>query len=197
MVGSPQLPPFSQTEKRLSSPSSTRAQDVTEKADTKASSYFSSTSKRPRPSSAEAQDPTSVPEDPAETSGSIAAGREPSKPPSPSKFPFGLENPQKDVAKTQKQLPRVDPAFVDGKCTGCGVSKPPGHKQRDHLRYCKGRCERCRDLDLVCIPLNDKHRVCQNCTTAEVPCSGPVTHNQKDLAETKKRHFDHNPSLWM
>ncbi len=123
----------------------------------------------------------------------MAAGRERSTHPSPRRFASVLERPQKNVAKPNRKLNRNRVNFRDGTFSHCGVSIGPRDKQKSYSRYCKGRCERCRDLNLVCIPLRMGNRNYRNRITAEVPCSGPVTHNPGDLAESKNNALRRRP----
>jgi len=93
--------------------------------------------------------------------------------------------PQADTLKSVDRVPFDKPARVDGACTGCGMDLTTNHLKTYHAPRCKGKCERCRDLGLVCKLLDPNNTNCQNCTNARLPCSGPVTHNEKDVSEIK------------
>jgi len=81
-----------------------------------------------------------------------------------------------DLAESRNNRLRRRPVFVDEECTRCGDSIPSESKRYAHTRSCLGKCETCRELDLVCSLRSRGNNNCLNCTVAKVPCSGPITH---------------------
>jgi hypothetical protein len=80
--------------------------------------------------------------------------------------------------------------FMTGKCERCGILVPltilpHRHKiwEGHHVRACRGKCEKCRDIGLTC-DVNTKHGAhprCTNCAIEGAKCSGLVTHVDEDV----------------